>query len=384
LFFKDIPYKQKEKAFLFKQIKEDRIPHAQIFLGKEGAGALALALAFVSYIVCSNRSETDSCGECANCKQSHKYIYPDIHWSFPFIKASNKNSKDTTSDDYLLTWRETIKTNPFLSISDWQQAIDAKNSKPNINVTECNSIIRKLSLQSYVDGPKILLMWMPEYLGKEGNRLLKLIEEPTPDTLIILVAEHEESILNTILSRCQLIKVLPYKQQEIKDHLVNALSVDHNEAMQIAKLAEGNLNKALHIKQGVQIDYAEQLFDWLRVAYKGDAIEMQKKALEMAGWSKDQQQQFLDYGLHFLREMMFFLLSNQRPNLTDNEFETAQKMKAIIDLKKIEKLSKVMEDGLVNINRNANLKISYMADTICLGDILKNIDASLPKESIFV
>ena len=384
MFFKDIPFKEKEKEFLLKQVKEDRIPHAQIFLGKEGSGALSLALAFSSYLVCTNRNDNDSCGECAACKQSHKLIYPDIHWSFPFIKADGKNAKDTLSDDFLLDWRASLLSQPNMGLIDWLQKIGADKSKPNINVAECNSIIKKLSLRSYMDGPKVLIMWLPEFLGKEGNRLLKLIEEPTPDTLIILIAEREDQILNTILSRCQLVKVLPYKNYEISSFLESEFGMDQKASNQIAQLAEGDINKAIKSKDGIALDLAESLFDWLRIAYKGDALEMQEMTSSLAGWRKDQQQQFLQYGLKFVRELLFFILTGKQPNLTDSEFATAQRMSKIVDHQKIQLIAEVLEQGLVNINRNANLKISYMADTIRIGDILRNIDASLPKEVNFV
>lgn len=384
MFFRDIPYKANEKAFLIKQVREDKVPHAQIFLGKEGSGALSLALAFISYLVCTQREELDSCGQCAACKQSHKFLYPDIHWSFPFIKAESKNAKDTISDDFLGAWRKAILSNPNLGMIDWLQTIGADKSKPNINVAECNSIIKKLSLRSYMEGPKILIMWLPEYLGKEGNRLLKLIEEPTPDTLIILVAEREDQILNTILSRCQLVKVLPYKLEEVSSHLQNAYGLDQTESYQIAKLSEGNISKAIKSKEGISMDLAEYLFDWLRVSYKGDAIEMQEMSINLAGWRKDQQRQFLQYGLKFLRELLFYILTGNLPNLTDAEFATAERMAKIVNQDKIQLIADVLESGLVNINRNANLKISYMADTIRIGDILRNIDVSLPKEINFV
>ena len=214
--------------------------------------------------------------------------------------------------------------------------------------------------------------------------MLKLIEEPTPDTLIILVAEREDQILNTILSRCQLVKVLPYKLEEVSSHLQNAYGLDQTESYQIAKLSEGNISKAIKSKEGISMDLAEYLFDWLRVSYKGDAIEMQEMSINLAGWRKDQQRQFLQYGLKFLRELLFYILTGNLPNLTDAEFATAERMAKIVNQDKIQLIADVLESGLVNINRNANLKISYMADTIRIGDILRNIDASLPKEVNFV
>ncbi len=384
MFFKDIPFKEKEKTFLLQQVTENRIPHAQIFLGNEGSGTLALARAFASYLVCTNKLENDSCGTCPACKQSHKIIYPDIHWSFPVVKADGKNRADSISDDFLKEWRNALSQNPYLSISDWQEIIHAGSSKPNINVKECSSIIQKLSLQSYADGPKVLILWLPEFLGNEGNRLLKLIEEPTPNTIIILVAEQQEKILNTILSRCQLVKVLPFSEEEITEVLNTDYKIEHNDAIQIASISERNLNKAIHIAKGEYEDLSEAFFKWLRISYKADMVEMHDYTLLMAAWSKDQQIKFFQYGLRFLREYFFYFKTNTPPVLNQRELDTANKMKSIITEDKIHKISMVLENAIINCNRNANMKIAFMADSILLGDILRNIDANLPKEINFV
>jgi DNA polymerase-3 subunit delta' len=179
VFFRDIAGKESVKKNLTKAVDSGRIPHAQLFLGKEGSGALPMALAFASYIQCQNRTDGDSCGVCSHCIKSHKLIHPDIHFSFPVVKFGDKKRADTTSDDFLPKWREIIKTNPDMNTSDWLQHIDADNNLPNINVKECNDIMHKLNMMSFESDNKILIMWRPEYLHNEGNRLLKLIEEPT-------------------------------------------------------------------------------------------------------------------------------------------------------------------------------------------------------------
>ena len=225
MFFKTIPGKEDEKLRLIHQVKEDRIPHAQLFIGREGSANLTMALSFVSYLYCQNKKDDDSCGECPACKLTHKMIHPDVHFSFPVVKSESKKREDTTSDDFLPQWRNIIQQTPFFSFYDWQQAIQAQTTKPNINTKECNDIIQKLAFQSFSDGPKVLLMWMPEYLGKEGNKLLKLIEEPTDNTYLILVANDQERILNTILSRCQLMKFLPFHESALKSHLMTQMGL---------------------------------------------------------------------------------------------------------------------------------------------------------------
>ena len=384
MFFKNIPGKEEEKLRLIHQVKEDRIPHAQLFIGREGSANLALALSFVSYLYCQQKTENDSCGECPSCKLTHKLIHPDIHFSFPVVKSDSKKREDTTSDDFLPQWRNIIQTTPFFSFYDWQQAIQAQTTKPNINTKECNDIIQKLSFQSFSDGPKVLLMWMPEYLGKEGNKLLKLIEEPTDNTYLILVANDQERILNTILSRCQLMKFLPFHESTLRAYLINEMSLSEEAATQIARSSDGSISKAIEGAKGADKNQSNLVFDWLRICYKGDSEEMTSFVNETVSMSLDNQIRFLEYALHFFETYLGYLLSNGTTGeMTENEKAVADKMKAIIDAQKIESIGNTINQLIFYLNRNGNHKVNWMADTIAIGDILRNITQSSPNRRIF-
>ncbi|RYY00110.1 MAG: hypothetical protein EOO53_22520, partial [Gammaproteobacteria bacterium] len=207
-------------------VQHNRLSHALLFLGKEGSGALPMALAFAQYVSLlptNNGSQEPSLfGEPVEVKlpatadeadtwmqkqpsfsKAAQMVHPDIHYSYPVIKKTTRSDEKPVSTDWAAEWREFIQQYPYGNVYDWLQAIGAENKQGNITAQECNDIIRKLNLKSFESGYKILVLWMPEYLGKEGNKLLKLIEEPPADTLFILVAENESSILSTILSRCQ-------------------------------------------------------------------------------------------------------------------------------------------------------------------------------------
>ncbi len=383
--FSEVPFKTEEKQKLVTQVNEERIPHAQLFIGKEGSANLALALAYISYIYCENKTNGDSCGQCKNCNLTFKYIHPDVHFSFPVVKLEDKKREDTTSDDFLPHWRTALIANPYLTISDWQQSIHAQNTKPNINTKECNDIIHKLSFQSFSDGPKVLLMWLPEYLGKEGNKLLKLIEEPTDNTYIILVANDQEMILSTILSRCQLMRFLPYKENEIKDFLLNEKGIDENQAAQYARLAEGSMSKTIELLKGEDKNLSSILFDWLRICYKGDGEEMMGFVDEIILWSLDSQIQFFEYALHFFQSYGSWILVGDQvaTNMTQTEINVATKMKNLIDTEKVESISQTINNLIFYINRNGNKKINLIADTILIGDILRNRHQTSPNYRIF-
>ena len=373
MFFGDIPYKGEEKKFLIHQLEEKRIPHAQLFLGQEGSGALALALAYVAYIYCEDKSETDSCGKCKACNLTHRLIHPDLHLAFPVIKKEGLKREETTSDSFIQEWRKTILGNPYSNVFDWTIAMGG-DSKPNINTRECNEIIQKLGLQSFTNGPKVMLIWLPEFLGKEGNRLLKLIEEPTADTYIILVSEDQNRILPTILSRCQLVKVALFDDAAISMYLKTkaGLSDDSAALEEIIRLAGGNMSKALRLATGEENTFSDLLLAWLRTSYAGGALELSKQTNELALMSVDRQQQFCEYGLHFMREFLFWTITGSEPKMSNAEKEASGKLANLMTEDKIYSIVSVIQEVIYAINRNANQKVLWMAQSIVVGDILRN------------
>lgn len=372
--FKDIPGKEAEKQFLLTNTKAGRLAHAQLFLGRPGSGQLAMALAFASYILCTNRTETDSCGTCPACLKTQKYIHPDVHFSFPVIKKDGKNRNETTSNDFLKEWRDILDKNPYLDIQTWLHSLHVENGQANINVKECVEIVKKLGLKTFESEYKVLIMWMPEYLRNEGNRLLKLIEEPPENTIIILVAEKQDAILNTILSRVQLLKVNPFKDDEIRQYLQQSMSTPPAEMDQFIGIAAGNMNTAINLASQETVNYSDSLFQWLRIAYKMEPVEMGKWVSEMAGWGRENQKNFLEYGLHFFREYLFSL-NTGRKNLRLNEYELsiAEKMTSLLDISKTEQLILILNECIAAVERNANPRILFLADSMSIGRVMRNI-----------
>lgn len=371
MYFSDIPGKHIEKTYLLNTIKEDRLAHAQLFLGRPGSGQLALALAFASYLMCRDRSDEDSCGRCISCLKSHKHIHPDIHFSYPVVAMDGKLRKDVTSNDYLVQWRSAIAENPYLDMTTWLDGLNVDNGQANINVKECLEIVKKLGLKTFEGEYKILIMWMPEYLRNEGNRLLKLIEEPPESTIIILAAEKQDQILNTILSRVQLLKVPPFSDEDVRAYLT--ASTTTADLDNVVGLAQGNLNSAIRMTQQDGVNYADALFGWLRIAYKMEPVELGQWVNDVARWGREQQKHFLEYGLHFFREYLFSLMtgkSNMR--LTPGEIATAEKMKSLLDAEKTELIISVLNDCIGSVERNANPKILFLSESMTIGRIMRN------------
>jgi DNA polymerase III subunit delta' len=404
MLFKNVIGQADVKAHLVNMVQQDRISHALLFLGKEGSGTLSLAIAFAQYIVCEkvNRKAAkeaapagpslfgeepapsgpahsplainhlpDSCGECPSCQKMVQLMHPDIHFSYPVIPR--KSGDKPLSADYISEWREFVAKYPYGNSYDWLQFIGAENKQGNITAYECNDIIRKLSLKSYESGFKILVMWMPEYLGNEGNKLLKLIEEPPPDTLFILAAENESLILQTILSRTQLVKIPALTHQDISAALVERAKMAQDPAMQIALIAEGNYREALQLMQHADEDWQSLLREWLNAILKNGPIAQVKWVDEVSKLGREKQKQFLRYFTHLLEQAIRLnAMGPANLHLPDKEKDFAGRLNKIAAFNQQQAIIEELDKATYYIERNANPKMLFHALTIKLYHIIAN------------
>lgn len=401
--FKNLIGQEQVKQQLVEMVQNNRLSHALLFLGKEGTGALPLAMAFAQYItllpVVSNEVSVPSLFGDTVLKEEIKLpsspveadafmdkqgsfakaegmVHPDIHYSYPVV--TKKSGTPPISADYITEWREFVKTYPYGNIYDWLQFIGAENKQGNITAHECNDIMHQLSLKSFESGYKTLIMWMPEYLGKEGNKLLKLIEEPPPDTVFILVAENEGQVLSTIVSRCQLIKIPVLETEEIERALITRNNCKPEQAHQVAAVSEGNYREALHLLQHADEDFHSLLRVWLNATLKGQTIAQVKFIEEINRLGRETQKQFLRYFTHLLEQSIRLdaLEEKARENfaaaLSDTERDFVNRLNKTMSLEQKEAIAEELDKATYYVERNANGKILFHALTIKIFHIVKN------------
>src|SRR4249919_3086014 len=369
-------------------IQHNRLSHALLFLGKEGSGALPLAVAFAQYIVslppAANKQSADLFGTPSNessfihpdkinsqpsWQRANELIHPDLHFSYPVIPR--KPGDKPISTDYITEWREFFKTNPYGNVYDWLQFIGAENKQGNITAQECNDIIRQLNLKSFESEYKILILWMPEYLGAEGNKLLKLIEEPPPNNLFILVAENETLLLPTIVSRCQMIKIPMLETADIEAALIYN-KIDPLKARQVAATAEGNYREALQLLQHAEEDWQGILRDWLNSIIKTGPIAQTKWVEETSRLGREKQKQFLRYFNHLLEQSIRSKIMGSNIHLPDNEKDFADRLNRLADISQQQAIIEELDRATYYIERNANAKILFHALTIKLYHIIQD------------
>ena len=367
--FQEVIGQDRIKSKLLRSLQQGKVSNTQLFLGPDGSGTLPLALAFAQYLMCENPNKQDACGSCPACHKTRKLIHPDVHFAFPTV--NRKDRSEPLSDNFLEEWRAALQQNPYLNLYEWLQHIKAGNSQGNISVKECREIIKKLALKPFEGGKKVMILWMPELLGKEGNALLKILEEPGAETYFLLVAENSENILNTILSRTQLVRVPPLSTAAIQDGLVVMYGLEEAEAQEIAKLADGSFRTARNLAQSNETAYSSQFIQWMRAAYRKQGTELLEWVQQMAAKGREEQKHFLGFALQMV-ETLFLLdkgvVEENFVRRSDQDF--ARKFAGLLDDEGFEALYEGLNQAIFYIERNASAKIVLFRLSLRINGIL--------------
>lgn len=360
MYFKDIIGQQEAKTKLLGMFADNRIPHALMLTGPDGSGNLLAAFAFIQYVFCTQKQEKDSCGVCPSCIKTSKLGHPDLHLVFPIAKS--KEIK--TSNDLLLEFRECFLDNPYITIHDWFNNINAENKQPLIPTEEASSILKKLAYTSYEGGYKVMLIWQPETMNADSaNKLLKILEEPPEQTLFVLVCNHPDKLLTTILSRVQQLVFLKIDTEDITSGLVNQFGCQESLAKQAAFMCDGNYREAqLLLQQNDDEHGFLQLFrSFMMISLNFDAIKAVSWIDETARAGREKQKQFLQYGLEIFRDcLMYNFGSVDLVRLSGDEKTFVTKFSKFINHRNYEKITTEFNSSFYYIERNANPKILFM------------------------
>ncbi|MFI5124468.1 MAG: ATP-binding protein [Chitinophagales bacterium] len=396
MFFKQVIGLEEIKDKLRSMVRNSRLSHAILLTGAEGSGGLPLALAFAQYLVCDRVTRktvapdllfptasaddgelpVESCGVCPSCVKAAQLIHPDIHYVYPVF--ARKSGDKPLSADFITEWRGFISQSPYGNLYDWLQHIQAENKQGNISAYECNEINRKLSLKSFEGGYKIQIIWMPEFLGNEGNKLLKLIEEPPPDTLFLLVTENESKILPTILSRLQIIKLPRPDLRDIEQALQTQGQFSADQARKIAAVSQQNYREALRLLQETPEDWQGTLRDWLNGILKSGPVAQVKWIEDISKLGRERQKQFLQYFSHLLEQAIRLRMrAGQLAGLPDSEQDFASRLNRIADVSSQQAIIEEIDKAIYYIERNAHAKMLFHALTIRFYHILHNHEVAV-------
>lgn len=374
--FSEIIGHETVKTLLINTVKNNRVSHAQLFLGPEGCGKLALAIAYAQYLSCTGFKEMDSCGDCPSCIKYQKLVHPDLHFVYP-ISQTKATGKKMISKDLIKEWRNFLIQNDYqITLNAWYNFIEIENKIAIINESDCDEIIKTLSLMPYESKYKIQIIWMAEKINyAAAPKILKILEEPPQNTIFILVAENIDHILNTILSRTQMVKISKYSDKEIFKALKEKYGISDTDAFSASSMAEGNLPLAITFSHDIDKDnYNFTTFrEYLRLSYSGKNIEMFVLIEKIAGIGREKQKSLLIYGIRIIRQCL--LINNSSTKLVKKDSEKADflnKFSVFINISNITDIVEELNKAVFHIERNGNAKLIFTDLGFILHKLLRN------------
>lgn len=366
MLFKDIVGQTEVKKRLKTSVCEGFIPHAQLFCGQEGVGKFPMALAYAQYLNCENPTEDEPCGTCPSCVKYKHLAHPDLHFVFPIVKKASK--KKEVCDDYLTEWREFVNERTYFNLNQWLTFIDAENSQGLIYAKESDEIIRKLNLRIYEARYKVMIIWLPEKMHEScANKLLKIIEEPSPNTVFLLVSDAPDFIINTIQSRCQRVNIPAIENCDVSKALADNYHLEPDVAENVAHLARGSYLKALEtISLDEENKYYFNLFiQMMRASYARDIKQIKQIGVDLASIGRERQKNYLIYAQRMIRE--YFVSNFHNPqmiylNQEENSFGT--RFSPFINERNIEDFMTELALAERHIEQNVNAKMVFF--DLCL------------------
>ena len=361
MYFKDIIGQEEIKRHLIQTAQSGVLPHAQLFTEPGGSGAFALALAYARYVNCSQRTDTDACGQCPSCLKYDELAHPDLHFVFPIV--AKKERKKEICDDYLQEWRAFLHDHTYFRIDQWLDAMDAGNSQALIYSKESDEIIRKLSLKIYEADYRVLLVWLPEKLHVScANKLLKLIEEPPAHTLILMVSEQPDLILGTIQSRTQRINIPRILPEDLAKAMQSRYGLSPEDAHYVSHLANGNYLKAV---EAISVNeetmfFLEQFKTVMRNSWARNVKAMKEQADVLASIGREKQKNYLAYCQRLVRENFIYRFQAPELNYMNREEAAfAVKFSPYVNERNVIDLMDELAKAELHISQNVNPKMVF-------------------------
>ncbi|MGB3779250.1 MAG: DNA polymerase III subunit delta [Tunicatimonas sp.] len=386
--FSDIVGLHETKQHLMQAADRGKVAHAQLFVGPPGSANLAMALAYATYLNCEDRQADGSCGASASGAKMHRYIHPDLHFVFPVSSTKSITGKDVVSDSYIEPWREFLHDQPYGDPADWSVVFGGENKQLNISKEESRNIIRKLSLTAYESHYKVVIIWMPEYLHPAAaNGILKILEEPPAKTVFLLVASEVDRLLPTIISRVQIVNIRAFTPDEVATYLREQDSTASAARIeQAATLSEGNLPYALKLLNEVQEDQQQLFQDWMRFCYARDYSALIAMTEQFHKLGKEGQKRLFHYGLGMMREVLMGLAIQPGAGANDGTLIAQERQLLrvqgaalrfvtnfgkVMDFEKVERLTKLFNEGHVHLERNVNPKMIFLDTSLTIAQAIK-------------
>lgn len=338
-------------------IKNNRVPHANLFVHTNGIGTLGFAIKYIADIFKKDLSDKDPLIIEKTINNILNFSHPDVHFIFP--TAGDKSNSSSLFQE----WKKFILENPFGELTDWYDFINVENKQGKIGIDDANYIKEIVNLHSYENSYKAFIIWHSEKLNEEAsNKILKILEEENHKTIFILLTNNENDILPTIYSRTQKVRFSNLEKASIINFLIEK-NVEKDIAEDIANKCDGNLNYALKELTNNNSDFDTFFIQWIRstfkIKYNTQSIQdIFIKSSEFKKLGREKQKELLNHLCNIFRDAFLYSTEIKKAhyNIKDFNFENFSKN---ITVHNIEKIHNEIESSINKIQRNMSSEMVF-------------------------
>jgi len=271
--FKKIKGQDKAIDILQRALKQSKVANSYLFYGPEGVGKLTTALYLGMAMNCHSTIDKRPCGICLSCKKFLSFSHPDLIYIFPFPKEAGKS--DITIDGEIRSEKTLQEYEDYISNkmkTPWKEYFFSKNI--GIRIASIRMLEHRIQLSPNEGNYKICIIENADKMTiQAANAFLKTLEEPPEDTIIILTTSKPNSLLPTILSRCQQLQFHSVPKSMIEEKLLDYETLEIFEAKMLARISNGNMEKALRLMESGKIEIRDQALQFLNLVINSNDLK---------------------------------------------------------------------------------------------------------------
>ncbi len=333
-------------------LRSGHVGQAYLFHGPAGSGKTPLALTFAQALQCRAEGERP-CDVCPACRRARQLIHPDIHLFFP-------TPSDVREED-IQARRQLLVEEPYAEIDYAHRPSVMETSRGTerqafYSVTLIQEEVRKqVSLRAYEGPYKVLILLDIDRMRVEAaNAFLKILEEPTPDTVFLLTTARLDRVLPTVLSRCQQFRLDMLEAPLIARALQEREKLPEDMARVIGRMANGSYSRALEMARNEHLHgRRDMVVQWMREAYRGHTERLMDLVEELATLGREQLVEFLQLQLHWLRDVILFRETGSTELIMNiDQAAVIQRFSERVTRARLEDMIAYLEEAVVLIRRN--------------------------------